>query len=135
MSGTRFHAIAPYLLVEDVERSLAFYRDRLGFRVAGSVGKPPVFAIVIRDSVEIMLKRGEPEELERQRQWQAAVLPGDSAWQAYITLSGIEEYFQSCLPAGVTMRRTLCQTDYGMSEFEIVDPDGHVLCFGEQTKA
>lgn len=132
MSGTRFHAIAPYLLVDNVERSVAFYRDIMGFRVSVSVGKPPVFAILDRDGVEIMLKRGQPQELQRQQQWQAAVMPGDSAWQAYVTVSGLEEYFQACVAAGATIRRALCPTEYGMREFEVVDADGHVLCFGEQ---
>jgi len=43
------------LQVCDVVRRAEFYRDMLGFEIAGIWGEPPCFAIVGRDTVTIML--------------------------------------------------------------------------------
>ncbi len=49
--------LTPNLVVSDVGRSLAFYRDVLGFEVQTTVpeASPFVFAIVVRGGVEIFL--------------------------------------------------------------------------------
>ena len=46
--------ISPLLLVGDLDRAVAFYRDRLGFECE-LYGHPPNFAVVQRDAAMILL--------------------------------------------------------------------------------
>lgn len=49
-------AIAPYFLVADVVQAAEYYRGRLGFTIRGYFFEdPPVFAMVGRDTLIIML--------------------------------------------------------------------------------
>ena len=58
-SGVRFLAARLNLPVEDVERSVAFYRVLLGFDTKALMGEPPSFALLIREGAEIALVREE----------------------------------------------------------------------------
>jgi catechol 2,3-dioxygenase-like lactoylglutathione lyase family enzyme len=48
-----FAGISPVLLVADIERAVAYYRDRLGFR-CDVYGDPPDFATAERDEATIL---------------------------------------------------------------------------------
>ena len=54
--------LTPNLVVSNVERSLAFYRDVLGFAVSATVpdASPYVFAAIAAGGVEIFLNAPEP---------------------------------------------------------------------------
>lgn len=54
--------LSPNLIVSDVDRSMAFYRDVLGFSVAQTVpdSAPYVFAIVTSGDVQIFLNAPGP---------------------------------------------------------------------------
>ena len=54
--------LTPNLIVSDVDRSIAFYRDVLGFSVAQTVpdSAPYVFAIVTSSNVQIYLNAPGP---------------------------------------------------------------------------
>jgi hypothetical protein len=54
----------------------------------------------------------------------------DSGWDAYIRIRNIQTFrtsIQSKLKAEMVIR----ETEYGCSELTLIDPDGHVLVFGE----
>ena len=57
----KFADVTPNLVVADVARSLAFYRDVLGFSLVASVpeASPYVFAWVQRDNVNVFLNSAE----------------------------------------------------------------------------
>jgi len=55
--GATINAIAPFFIAGDVPRSIAFYRDRLGFALTHAEGTPvPFFALVQRDGAMLFLK-------------------------------------------------------------------------------
>ena len=58
--------LTPNLIVSDVSRSIAFYRDVLGFTVQQTVpdGEPFVFAIVTSGGVEVFLNAPGPAHEE-----------------------------------------------------------------------
>ena len=58
----QFSSLTPNLIVADVERSIAFYRDVLGFTVEQTVPdvSPFVFAIVRSGPVEVYLNAPAP---------------------------------------------------------------------------
>src|SRR5579863_1802684 len=46
----------PQLLVRDIERTCEFFREKLGFKVRFSCGKPPYYAQVERDAARLNLR-------------------------------------------------------------------------------
>jgi catechol 2,3-dioxygenase-like lactoylglutathione lyase family enzyme len=117
-------ALIPMLSVADLERTMAFYCGKLGFRVINTFGGPkPVWCMLEREKVRLMFNQPPgivifPEPKDRQIFY---FYPDDivslhSAWM------GAE--------LAVTDLRV---TAYGMKEFELRDPDGYWLWFGEST--
>ncbi|WP_416897201.1 MAG: VOC family protein [Minwuia sp.] len=110
------------LQVADLQRSLDFYTGRLGFSSHGSWGDPPCFAIVQRGAVTFALD--ETRET-------GAPVPGNQYWAAYLYVTGVRDLLESFRKAGVPIERELEETPYGLLDFDIRDPDGHVIAFGE----
>lgn len=121
---------APHFLVADVRRAAEYYRDKLGFRIiAYFFEEPPVFAMVDRDRAEIHLRRvydGRPGS-NRER-------VGD-ALDCYIRVDDVEALYAEFKANGadVTLPPTL--QSYGMKEIYVRDPDGYVICFGEEASS
>ena len=63
----KLEKLRPMLAVTDLKRTMAFYCDKLGFKVEGTFGDPePVWCQLARDGVSIMfngriIKEGGPE--------------------------------------------------------------------------
>ncbi len=114
----------PLLRVEDVARSMAWYREMLGFVADPFPAEPPhEFAILRHGRVELMLRRGTPP---------ARLAPRHYDWDVYLRRDG-ERFREVCAALaerGIVTRR-LERMFYGMAEFEITDPDGYVLCLGQ----
>lgn len=109
----------PVLQVRDVAASVAFYRDRLGFTPHGLWGDPPAFCIVQRGQVTIALDRSEN-----------GPAPLNQYWAAYIYVDDADALWRTWREAGIDIVREPEDTDYGMRDFDVRDPDGHILAFG-----
>jgi catechol 2,3-dioxygenase-like lactoylglutathione lyase family enzyme len=115
-----FLHIAPVLRVADLTRALAFYRDRLGFKV--EFVYEDFYANVSRDGCHIHLNRGAPTPrdqgaFEQAENLDVCVVVGDAAKLAVDLAS-------SGAPFTVSLRRM----PYG-TEFYVRDPDGYILGF------
>ena len=118
-------AAVPVFHVASVARSIAWYRDVLGF-AADPFGPPdePTFAILNREGVELMLQGGHGE---------AGPPPPpapEQGWSAYVRVADVRKAREAVLTrvpdAGPIIRK-----EYGCEEFTLADPDGHVLAIGE----
>lgn len=111
----------PLLRVADVAKSVAWYRDFLGFRIDPFPDSPPhVFAILTRGAAEIMLRQSP---VGRSPQWED--------WDLRIPLkSGLRDLYNRLLPSGVVTRH-LERMPYGDCEFDIKDADGYVVCLSQ----
>ena len=122
--------LTPNLIVSDVERSIAFYRDVLGFSVTATVpdAAPNVFAAVQSGAVEIFLNAAEPAAAEypafKDR-------PIGGTLTLFIEVAGIREAFES-LEGRVHVVAPLEHKWYGVTEFAFDDPDGYVITFAER---
>jgi predicted enzyme related to lactoylglutathione lyase len=121
---SRVSAVHPKLVVHDVARAVAHYRDALGFAVCDQIGEPPVFAIVERDGIGLHLKRGEPRTRRS----------ADEAWDAYFDVEGLDALHAAFTAGGARIVRGPERTEYGTRELDVVDPDGYVLCFAEAAR-
>jgi catechol 2,3-dioxygenase-like lactoylglutathione lyase family enzyme len=115
----------PVLRVTDVARSIEFYRTALGFVGDPFPETPPYqFAILRHTQAELMLRRGIPPAHFQPRQYD---------WDVYLRPegSGFRELFAQLSARGLVTRR-LERMFYGLAEFEITDPDGYVICLGQE---
>ena len=122
-SAPRFQRATPVLRCADYPRARAYYCDRLGFAVVEEGGEPPRFGILERDRAVLFLDS-----------WQGGPVAGCAGWDAYIHVVDLEGLFQAYQEAGAEIVRPIETTVYGMREFELLDPDGNRLCFGEDAE-
>ena len=116
---------APYFPVGNVEKSLTFYEQVLGFRCEYSAGAPLQFAICSREGFAIMLRRVSESHLivpiERQ----------GGTWDAFFWVNDAEGLHAELESKGADIvYGPMIQDSYQMKEFAIRDCDGHVLGFG-----
>jgi len=122
--------VAPYFIVDDLVATANFYRDKLGFAYERFWGEPPCFAMVRRRGVTIMLRQvvGTSGLMQPNRK---PPDPEDFVWDAYLWIDGVDALHDRYKANGVAIVRPLCNQEYGMREFDILDCNGFRLCFGE----
>lgn len=119
--------IAPYFLVDDVVATADYYRDKLGFRYERLWGDPPVFCMVHRRGVIIMLSQVTGKGPVRPNH---VADPEREAWDAYIWTEDADALRAEFARRGVTISREICDQPYGMRDFDVEDCNGYRLCFG-----
>ena len=118
------HRVLPCLLVSDMRRSLDFYIDVLGFTQTGyyPIESEPIRTEVRRDDVAIILFTEGP----RVRDERPALSGG-----LYFFPESVDQLAAE-LRGKVPFVWGPEDTEYGMHEFAIRDPDGYTLLFGKQ---
>jgi len=118
----RLTSLAPQFLVDDLDRSIAYYRDSLGF----DFGEPweGFYAIGLRDGLELHLKRAPKDTKEQDRKHEKEHLDEAAG------VDGIEMFYEQCVAKGAKIIRPLTSTDWGTKDFYIEDPDGNIISFG-----
>jgi catechol 2,3-dioxygenase-like lactoylglutathione lyase family enzyme len=117
----RVTSFAPQFLVDDLERSMAYYQ-RIGF----TFDEPwdGFYAIGHLDGVELHLKEAPKNQAERRHRRDNEHL------DAAAGVDGIEAFYEQCVANGVTIIKPLMATAWGTQDFYIEDPDGYIVCFG-----
>ncbi len=119
-----FKKISPMLAVANMEETLMFYRDVLGFN---AVMKSPQYSIVERDGQTIHFMNAASEEVLR-------CVRGHT--EIYIEVSGIASLWEHVRNFKDRYKiRDLFDREYGMTEFHINDPNGCLVFLGEPTAA
>jgi catechol 2,3-dioxygenase-like lactoylglutathione lyase family enzyme len=114
--------ISPMLAAADMEETLAFYREVLGFE---STMKSAEYAIIERDGRTIHFMKAASEEVMK-------CVRGHT--EIYIEVSGLGALWEHVKTFKERYRiRDLFERDYGMTEFHIEDPNGCLVFVGEPT--
>ncbi len=118
--------ISPVLLVSDLDRAVAYYRDRLGF-ACEVYGDPPDFATASRDEATILLALcGDSERIIPN--WRIV----DNVWNAFIRVDDVEAIYAEVQERGAGIDYTIYNAPSGFREFGVQDPDGHDIAFGQR---
>jgi len=122
----RVTSLAPQFLVDDLDRSIAYYQ-KLGF----SFGEPwgGFYAIGYLDGLELHLKEAPRNPAERQHRHQNEHL------DAAAGVDGIEAFYEQCVANGVKIFKPLEVTPWRTKDFYIEDPDGYIVSFGGKAAA
>ena len=130
----RFEAAAPQFTVPDVVETAQYYRDVLGFQIAGywdgeraslATDPPPVFAIVWRDEVEVFFNRADQSQAGRGR--------AQGAYDAYLRVAGVDALAAELRTRGADILDGPEDRTYQQRELVVRDCHGFVLAFGEDT--
>jgi len=124
-----FKKLTPNLVVANVERSLAFYVDTLGFERGMTVpdASPFVFASVTSGSVEVFFN----DAAAAVKEYPAFDgRPIGATGTLFIEVEGVDALHDR-LKSTVKIVMPIVTQFYGMREFAIADPDGYVITFAE----
>ncbi len=125
-----FTSVTPNLIVHDVGASTRFYRDVLGFRVTQTVpdAAPFVFVWLERDGVPVFLnaRRAVAEDYPG-----AAERPAGGTATLFFIVSDVDGLHATVAPQAPVIMPLKTQF-YGMREFAVTDPDGHILTFAQR---
>ena len=118
--------LIPILVCEDVQESIRFYTQVLGFTVSGredDIGKTG-WASLNQGNVAIMLASPTylPDPIKVDGYFPQALF--------YFYPEDVEALHTALKEQGQNVGE-LTVRGYGMKEFQMIDPSGHVLVFGE----
>ena len=129
-AAVRFKRAVPQFAVPDVVQTAQYYRDVLGFQVAGywdgeqaslATEPPPYFAIVWRDDVQVFFGRGDA----------AASAGPEDGYHAYCHVDGVDALAAELRARGATIVDGPEDRSYSQRELVVRDCNGFVLAFGE----
>jgi lactoylglutathione lyase len=125
-----FKKLTPNLVVANVERSLAFYVDTVGFERGMTVpdASPFVFASVTSGSVEVFFN----DAAAAVKEYPAFDgKPIGATATLFIEVEGVDALHDRLKSMAKIVMPIVTQF-YGMREFAIEDPDGYVITFAER---
>jgi catechol 2,3-dioxygenase-like lactoylglutathione lyase family enzyme len=122
--ATHITGIAPQFLVDDLDRAVAYYRDKLGFQVDFTYES--FYASVSRDGFAIHLKCAPKSAADREHR------KANEHLDAYIAVAGIRGLFSDLERRGAQIIKPLEERPWACIDFYVEDPDGYILCFSEQ---
>jgi len=114
--GTAFCGVNPILRVSDLEASVRYYTEKLGFRERW---KTPYMACVGRGKADLFLVPGDQ---------------GHFGGWVWIGVEGdVEEIEREYVASGAVIRQGLTNFEWAL-EMQVVDPDGNVLRIGGEPR-
>jgi predicted enzyme related to lactoylglutathione lyase len=115
------HCVFP---TPDILRTANFYEKQMGFKVVPYLDAEEPHICLYRDSTEIILTKSNGQKVLPNRELYGY---GYDAYFITFNHEKLQEEFRS---TGVTIVRSLSNTDYNNKEFVIEDCDGRWIAFG-----
>jgi uncharacterized glyoxalase superfamily protein PhnB len=134
----RYESVAPVLIVERVEPTREFFRDRLGFAEVANVPHEGTIGFVMleKDGVVVMVQSHASVIADVGHDAARAVnetISGRGAVGLYVRVSNVELVVPAVADADVIV--PLRKTFYGMHEITVREPGGHAVTFASELPA
>ncbi len=116
--------VAPEFFVRDLDASIAFYRDGLGFQV---LRREPDFAVVALGAANVLLA--------------AETLAGEMTGtrgigvNVRIMVDDVDAMYRLASASGARIVHAIADRYYGLRDFILADPDGFLLRFAAPVKS
>lgn len=121
-------AIVPQFFSSDLHKTLAYYRDTLGFETQFEYGEPAFYAGAIRDGLSIFFRHLDAPPPLPPNKFDHELL------DAYLRVEDIARLHDEFAGRGVTFFRDMAAMPWGFTEFVVRDVDDRLLCFGQDTE-
>jgi len=119
-------SIRPSFIVKDLQASITYYRERLGFQLDfEGPDDGPFWAGVSRDGIGIMLKAVAPDVPPRPNHTRHEWAPPD----AHVYSMDPDALFDEFSRRGASFVKKLSFIEKGLWGFTVIDADGYVLTF------
>jgi catechol 2,3-dioxygenase-like lactoylglutathione lyase family enzyme len=122
--------LAPLLQVFDMPTSIIFYRDVLGFRIAGTDGKTVPnndWVLLELDGAQLMLNTAYEADARPSAPDRARIASHDDTC-IYFGCPDVDAAYTYLRDKGVDLKPPKV-APYGMKQLYLHDPDGYGLCF------
>lgn len=114
-SAVTYLNLRPTLLVKDLEKACSFYQDFLDFEV---ITKAPEYGLAILGKQSALLALNQNDSPTPQ--------------VIYLYVKGVETLYATCQAKKIEIYTEITTHPYGMRDFVLKDPDGHIIGIGEQ---
>lgn len=111
--------ITPILYSSDIDRSVAYFTEKLGFTSLWGYEEPSTFSAVGRDGIEIFFSLNS----------QGA--PG--TW-LMVWVKDVDAFHNDLQSAGAIIKMPPTDQPWNVREMQVECPDGHTLRFATETK-
>jgi uncharacterized glyoxalase superfamily protein PhnB len=120
-TSINFGAITPVVPAADMERSLRFYVETLGFEERFRSGAPLDYAGVVRDLATLHLF--------------SCTEPKIAEWTAFrIGVDDLDALYARCVAAGIVHPNgAIGERPWGSRDFSVIDPAGVCITFWQRT--
>lgn len=126
MGGFAVSRAGVILAVADVPRSVAFYRDRLGFAVDAEYDDPPYASLSLAGMRLSIAEQGHPAD-DRPGVAMKAPDPATAAAVVVLEVSECLAIHAQLQAAGVDILAPVFSPPWGGHRFFLRDPDGHLV--------
>ena len=124
MSAARVTTQRPCCSCADVVKAAVYYADKLGFKSERFWGEPPMFTIIWRDGVALMLNQvGAGDDFRPNGAY-------DGRFSVYVDVNDADALHAEFQGKGADIVCAPEDQPYTMREFQVRDLDGHLLGFG-----
>ncbi len=125
----RMRSVSPSFTVNDLERSIAWYRDVLGFRVEERYEREGTLAGAGLQAGDVFLMLGQDDwKKGRDRK------KGEGFRIYCMTTQDVDAIARRIQAAGGTLDQEPHDQPWGMRDFSLTDPDGFKITIGVETK-
>lgn len=127
--SSKLHFLSPILWTKNLEETITFYETVLGFKKQTQF---PNFVSLTRDKVELMfvLPVGPPEDCKDLNDKEEFFSKPKLTGSIYITTEKVDELWEF-VKDKATVESDICDREYLMRDFSILDNNGYELVFGE----
>ena len=125
---SRLVSLCPVFISPNIEGTVAFYTEKLGFKSAKHYDKAENFATLYRDDIEFVIIQAQPGEMPSTTRCHRT--GHDDAYIVTATPEGVEPLYEEFKAQGVNILSKPHKTDYGSYEFAIEDIDGRQIGIG-----
>jgi uncharacterized protein len=115
------------LAVTDVDRSVAFYRDRIGFEVEALYDDPPYATLTLAGTRLSLAEQGHPAEDRPGVAMTAPADPGRANVVLVVETDDARAEHRRLADEGVRFLAEPYEPPWGGCRFFCVDPDGYLL--------
>lgn len=112
---------SPIFPVDNPLETAEYYRDVLGFTINFKWEDPPTYVVINRDdAVGIHLVKREGD-----------YRPSEEHVTLFVFTHDVDALYDEYQKSGADILRPLADREYGMRDFDIKDPNGFIITFGQ----